>query len=74
MTIHTQIKEYIASQTEPKRADMTVLHKLMLQLIPNCKLWYLEGKDENGKVVSNPNIGYGSQTLKYADGKSKEFY
>mgnify|MGYP001481578700 CR=1 FL=1 len=27
-----------------------------------------------GKTVSNPNIGYGSQTLKTADGKTREFY
>src|SRR5208283_6164106 len=31
-------------------------------------------KDAKGKTVSNPNIGYGSQTTKYADGKTKEFY
>jgi hypothetical protein len=43
-------------------------------MMPVCKLWFLNGKDEKGKVVSNPNIGYGSQTLKYADGKTKEFY
>lgn len=42
--------------------------------MPNCKLWFLDGKDDKGKVVSNPNIGYGLQTIKYADGKTKEFY
>lgn len=34
----------------------------------------MDGKDESGKVVSNPNIGYGSQTLTYADGSTKNFY
>jgi hypothetical protein len=28
----------------------------------------------NGKVVSNPNIGYGLQTMKLAGGKTREFY
>jgi hypothetical protein len=42
--------------------------------MPACKLWFLDGKDEKGKTVSNPNIGYGLQTIKYADGKTKEFY
>jgi hypothetical protein len=37
-------------------------------------LWFLDGKDEKGKTVSNPNIGYGFQIIKYADGKTKEFY
>jgi hypothetical protein len=74
MNIQAQIKEYIATQTEPKRADVESLHKRILQVMPKCKLWFLDGKDDKGKVVSNPNIGYGIQTIKYADGKIKEFY
>jgi hypothetical protein len=42
--------------------------------MPACKLWFLDGKDDKGKIVSNPNIGYGLQTIKYANGTSKEFY
>jgi hypothetical protein len=53
---------------------MQALHKLILQLLPKNKLWFLDGKDDKGKVVSNPNIGYGSYTIKYADGKTREFY
>jgi hypothetical protein len=45
-----------------------------LALMPKCALWFLDGKDGNGKIVSNPNIGYGSQTIQYANGKTKEFY
>jgi hypothetical protein len=32
------------------------------------------GKDSENKTVSNPNIGYGFYTMKYADGKTREFY
>lgn len=74
MNVKEQIKNYIASLPEPKRAEMETLHKSILQVNPNCKLWFLDGKDEKGKVVSNPNIGYGQYTLKYADGTSKAFY
>jgi len=74
MNVQTQIKEYIASQLELKRADMETLHKRILKVLPKCKLWFLDGKDEKGKIVSNPNIGYGLQTIKYADGKTREFY
>jgi hypothetical protein len=74
MNVQEQIKDYIASQPEPKRSDMQELHNHILQVLPNCKLWFLDGKDDNGKVVSNPNIGYGSYTIKYADGKTREFY
>ena len=74
MNIQEQIITYIASQPEQKRSDMQALHRLILQLMPACKLWFLDGKDGEGKVVSNPNIGYGTHTIKYADGKTKEFY
>jgi len=53
---------------------MEQLNEIVLELMPKCKLWFLDGKGERGKVVSNPNIGYGTQILKYADGKTREFY
>jgi hypothetical protein len=74
MTVQEQIKEYIATQPEPKRSEMRELHDRMLAWMPDCKLWYLDGKDENGKIVSNPNIGYGSRTIQYAKGNTREFY
>src|ERR1051325_8007786 len=74
MTIQEQIKKYIASQPEPKHSDMHALHRIILQVMPACKLWFLDGKNSENKTVSNPNIGYGLQTIKYADGKSREFY
>ena len=74
MKVEEQIKEYITSQPEPKRSDMQALHKLILQVLPKCKLWFLDGKDGKGKIVSNPNIGYGSYTIKYADGTARDFY
>jgi hypothetical protein len=74
MNVQGQIKEYIATQPEPKRSEMQQLHPIILGLMPTCKLWFLDGKDEKGKIVSNPNIGYGSQTIQYADGKTREFY
>lgn len=74
MNVRNQIKDHIAAQPEPKRTDMQELHDIILGIMPDCKLWFLDGKDENGRVVSNPNIGYGVQTIKYADAKTREFY
>ena len=74
MNVQEQIKKYIASQPEPKRSDMQALHRTILQVMPACKLWFLDGKDSENKTVSNPNIGYGSHTIKYADGTTREFY
>ena len=74
MNVKGQIKEYLAGQPEPKRSDMQVLHDMILQVSPGCKLWFLDGKNDDGKIVSNPNIGYGSRDHKYADGTISEFY
>jgi hypothetical protein len=74
MNVQEQIKEYITSQPEPKRSDMQALHRIIQEVMPACKLWFLDGKNSENKTVSNPNIGYGLRTIKYADGKTREFY
>ncbi len=74
MTTQQQINEYIASQPEPKRSELQELHELTLKVLPGCKLWFEDGKNSEGKIVSNPNIGYGSYTIKYADGKTRDFF
>lgn len=74
MNVQEQISQYIVSCAEPKRSDMQELHAKILLLKPSCKLWFLDGKNNEGKVVSNPNIGYGELTMKYADGSTREFY
>jgi hypothetical protein len=74
MNVQEQIKNYITNQPEPKRSDMQELHSFILQVLPGCKLWFLDGKNSENKTVSNPNVGYGFHTMKYADGKTREFY
>lgn len=69
-----EIETYIAGQPEPKQSDMRALDRLIRKAIPRCKLWFLDGKDDTGKPVTNPNIGYGHQTMEYANGKTREFY
>lgn len=74
MSVRTQISDYLATQPEQKRSEMKTLHGMMLKLMPGCRLWFLDGKDERGRTVSNPNIGYGVLTKAYANGRSREFY
>lgn len=74
MTIQEQINEYITSHKESKRSDLENLHQIILGLMPKCKLWFLDGKNDENKIVSNPNIGYGIHLMKYADGKTRDFY
>ncbi|AZB30722.1 DUF1801 domain-containing protein [Chryseobacterium balustinum] len=74
MTVQEQIEEYITSHKEPKRSDLESLHQIILELMPKCKLWFLDGKNDENKTISNPNIGYGLHIMKYADGKTRDFY
>lgn len=74
MTVENQIQEYISTQKESKQSDLKKLHQLISEIMPDCRLWFLDGKNEEGKIFSNPNIGYGLHTIKYKDGTAKDFY
>ena len=74
MNVQEQIEAYITSQPEPKCSDLQTLHRLILRVLPAAKLWFLNGKNDEGKTVSNPNIGYGLHTINYTDGKTRDFY
>jgi hypothetical protein len=74
MTTEAQIEAYIGGQPAPKSDDMRRLHRLILGISPGCRTWFLDGRDDTGKIVTNPNIGYGSRTISYANGTSREFY
>lgn len=68
------VEAYLASQPEPKQADLRRLHTDVLAEFPGCRLWFADGKNDAGKVVANASIGYGSHTITYADGSTREFY
>ncbi|HBX81187.1 MAG: DUF1801 domain-containing protein [Propionibacteriaceae bacterium] len=74
METSQQIDAYLASLPEPKQAEVRQLHGLMLADFPGARLWFSDGLNESGKVVSNPSIGYGAYTITYANGSSREFY
>ena len=74
MPVKEAIKKHISSLPEPKRNDMQALHLLIMKALPGCKLWFDDGKNNENKTVSNPTIGYGSYTIKYADGTGRDFF
>jgi hypothetical protein len=53
---------------------MQELHQRILNILPKCRLWFDDGKNSENKTVANPTIGYGFHIIKYADGKTKEFF
>ncbi len=74
MDVPERVEAYLASQPEPKQTDLRQLHARILAEFPDCRLWFDDGTNEDGKVVANPNIGYGAYTIAYANGSSREFY
>ena len=74
MDTQEQIDSYIAGQPEAKRGDLLSLHQRILQIMPGARLWFMDGRNDEGKIVSNPNIGYGAYDIEYADGTTKAFY
>ena len=74
MDVDEHVEAYLASQPEPKQADLRQLHARMLADFPGCRRWFTDGTNDDGKVVANPNIGYGAYTITYADGSTREFY
>ncbi len=74
MNVKKQIADHIAAQPARKRSDIQALHDIIQALMPGCRLWFLDGKNDEGRTVANPNIGYGHLMMTYADGSSREFY
>ena len=74
MEIQAQIHQFISQQAEGKQQDLLSLHELMTLILPTGKLWMEDGKNEEGKVVTNPTIGYGQQKMQLAKGKSREMF
>jgi len=72
--VQRQIQAHFAQLEVDKSQELQQLHNLIVNINPNCKLWFDNGINEEGKVVTNPTIGYGLQTLHYAKGETKEFF
>jgi len=74
MNVREQVDQYLSDHPQQKSEELRELHRAILKISPDCKLWFLDGKNDEGKIVSNPNIGYGSTTMKYAGGETRDFY
>jgi hypothetical protein len=73
-SIEIQIESHLVSLPVSQQQEMRLLHQQIQNLLMPCQLWYLDGKNEDGKSVTNPNIGYGNYVFQYADGTSRSFY
>ncbi len=74
MDVSDEIEAYLSGLAGPKQADLRRMHAWMLAEFPASRLWFEDGHDATGKVVSNPQIGYGEQTRTYADGTVRPLF
>ncbi len=69
MTVQEQISEYINKQPESQKADLQELHRIILELMPDCKLMFT---DDESPTFSYVGIGYGLRFTKNMNGKIRE--
>jgi len=74
MNVSEQIDAYLGALPEPKGSELRRLHEAIVDRFPGLVLSFLDGRDDSGRVVTNPNMGYGQQKLRYADGTTRDFY
>ena len=70
----THITAHIASITESKSSELLVLYQHISALFKNDQLWFDDGKNSDGKVVTNPTIGFGNLQLETVKGKTKDVF
>ena len=68
------MEAYLGVVPSPSRPTFASCTRACSRNSPSARLWFNDGTNEAGKVVANPNMGYGGYTITYADGSSREFY
>lgn len=71
MDTNGQIQAFFTRLPETKAGELKQIHDSILRLSPDCPLDFFDGIAD-GKVVSNPTIGYGRYSINYANGSTKE--
>ncbi|MFN8278733.1 MAG: DUF1801 domain-containing protein [Saprospiraceae bacterium] len=74
MEVTTQIEQFIDSHIEPARSELRTLQALILKIMPGSRAWFFDGRDDKGKAVTNPNVGYGLHVIQYKGGQTRDFY
>lgn len=68
------IPTYLSSLNDAQRPDMQGLLQMVQTIFPNQQPTFFDGKNKEGKVLTNPSIGFGSYLHRYADGREAQMY
>ena len=55
--VQSQIQSHFEKLENAKSFELQQLHKLIVKINPTCKLWFDNGINDEGKVVTNPTVG-----------------
>jgi hypothetical protein len=59
---------------DTRQQELQEFIRIVAQVAPQEKAAFFDGKDKEGKVVTNPTIGFGSYLHLYSDGRAEQMY
>lgn len=74
MSTAEKISQHLASLSLEKSAELSKLYHLIHEVMRSEELHFFDGKNEQGKVIANPTIGFGQCRLTYADGSFQDTF
>ncbi len=74
MTTETLIEQHFQNLPSPKAEALRGLYQLLREEIPQAELHFFDGRNEAGKVVTNPTIGFGKTKIHYTNGSFQDTF
>lgn len=68
------MQQFLQQLATPKQQDLRDMLQMVQTQFPNLQPMFFDGKNKEGKVVTNPSIGFGSYLHRYADGREENMY
>jgi hypothetical protein len=74
MTTEILIEQHFQNLPSPKAEALRGLYQLLREEIPQAELHFFDGRNEAGKVVTNPTIGFGKTRIHYTNGSFQDTF
>jgi hypothetical protein len=74
MSTAEKISHHLATLSLEKSAELSRLYQLIHGEIKSKDNHFFDGKNEQGKVIANPTIGFGQCRLTYSDGSFQDTF
>lgn len=74
MSTEEKISHHLTSLSSEKSIEFSRLYELIRSDLSGITVQYFDGKNEEGKVVTNPTIGFGKSRIHYAKGSFQDTF